>query len=363
MHPLKHRTTAVACFLALAMMGCSQPDTTVKTSHTAPWVRTVAIESAAVPTLTLSGTVRARHETPLAFQVGGRLLSRHVQAGDGVRAGQRLLVLDPRDAAVAQQSAAAQVAAAEATWLTAQRELERQQQLVQQGFVSAQTLDRLTLQVRQAQSQLDAARAVAAQAHHTMGYTELRAPHDGVIIEVTGEAGQVVSAGASLATLAHTGGRDIEVFLPQPPRGMTSAVAYLGADVNAPVTLREAAGSADPQSRTWRARFALPDSASPDVWALGSVVRLQWAAPSSAATPSLNDTGTQRVPLAALDERAGGAVVWRVVNGQAEPVPVTVAQLGATHAQIRSPLAVGDRIVAMGTHRLTPGMAVQEQAQ
>jgi RND family efflux transporter MFP subunit len=345
------------------LAACSRPDASVNAVAPAPWVRTVAIEGTHTPTLTLSGTVRARHETPVAFQVGGRLLSRHVQAGDAVQAGQRLFVLDPRDAAVAQQSAAAQVAAAEAAWLTAQRELERQQQLVQQGFVSAQTLDRFTLQLRQTQSQLDAARAVAAQARHTLGYTELRAPHDGVIVDVTGEAGQVVSAGASLATLAQTKGRDIEVFLPQPPRGLASAVAYLGADVNAPVTLREAAGAADPQSRTWRARFALPDSASLDVWALGSVVRLQLPTASTGMATSAPTHTSQRVPLAALDERAGGPMVWRVVNGQAEPVPVTVVHLEATHAQIRSPLAVGDRVVALGTHRLTPGMAVQEQAR
>ena len=38
-------------------------------------------------------------------------------------------------------------------------------------------------------------------------------------------------------------------------------------------------------------------------------------------------------------------------------------ELGASQARIRSPLAVGDKVVALGTHRLTPGMAVRELAR
>jgi hypothetical protein len=44
-----------------------------------------------------SGTVRARVEAPLAFQVGGRIVARRVDAGQSVRAGQTLMSLDPRD--------------------------------------------------------------------------------------------------------------------------------------------------------------------------------------------------------------------------------------------------------------------------
>jgi len=346
--------------LLVLLSGCSRNSPTALDTQAplpAPWVRTVAIDSASAPPLVLSGVVRAQHETPIAFQLGGRVLSRHVAAGQTVRAGQLLFALDPRDVAASEQSAVAQLAAAEATVVTAERELERQKQLVAQGFVSPQTLDRLQLNLRNTQSQLDAARAGATLARNHKGYTELRSPRDGVVVEVTAEAGQVVTAGLSLATLAHAGGREVEVFLPRPHPTPTAGMAQAPGKANQPVTLREVAGAADPQSRTWRARYRLPEAAASEQWPLGAVVRLALEAPDAAATAH-----TQRVPLAALDERAQGARLWRVVNGQAEPVPVTVVALGSTHAQILSPLAAGDRIVALGTHRLTPGMAVRELA-
>lgn len=350
---------AAASVLSLAVLvsGCSRSSPDAVAVTPAPWVRTVAIDSAAAPPLVLSGTVRARQEAPLAFQLGGRIVSRHVEAGQSVRAGQLLFALDPRDVATQEQAAAAQLAGAEAALANAQRDRERQQALVAQGFVSAQSLDRLELALRHAQSQRDAAQASASQTRNLRTYTEVRAPRDGVVVEVMAEAGQVVHAGQPLATLAQSGEREVEVFLPQPYPAPAGGVAQVLSGEPVAVTLREMAGAADPQSRTWRARYRLPDSAPPERWALGAVVRVTLDRPD-AAIPAT----AQRVPLAALDERADGARLWRVVNGQAEPVPVTVLALGSTHAHIQSPLAAGDRIVALGTHRLTPGMAVRELA-
>ena len=338
----------------VALMGCSKdPQTQV---NTAPWVKTVVIEAASEGRLQLSGTVRAQHENPVAFQMGGRILSRHVEAGQRVNKGQLLLTLDPRDVAASEQAAQAQLGVAEAAMTTAKRELERQQQLVAQGFVSPQSLDRLELQLRNTLSQLDAARAAATQARNAKGYTELRATQAGVIMDMNAEAGQVVSSGQSLGTLAHAGVREIEVFLPHP-----QAAAEQGsvgtADGPREIRLREIAGAADPTSRTWRARYVLATNA-PTVHdlPLGSVVQVTLLA------PKVESPAAQHIPLTALDERGEAPKVWQVVNGAAQPVSVEVLKLNATHATIRSSLPNGQRIIALGTHLLTPGMAVQELA-
>lgn len=350
---------AVAPVLSLAVLvsGCSRTSSESEASTPAPWVRTVAIDSVAASPLVLSGTVRARQETPLAFQLSGRILSRHVQAGQTVRAGQLLFVLDPRDVTTQLQAATAQLSAAEAALANAVNERDRQQALVAQGFVSTQSLDRVELAVRHAQSQRDSAQAATTQARNLRSYTEVRAPRDGLVVDVMAEAGQVVNAGQPLATLAHSGEREVEVFLPQPYPTPAGGVAMLSGQEPVAVSLREIAGAADPQSRTWRARYRLPDHISPDRWALGALVRVTLQSADGTNLPA-----AQRVPLSALDERAEGARLWRVVNGQAEPVPVTILKLDTSHAHIQSSLAAGDRIVALGTHRLTPGMAVRELA-
>lgn len=325
-----------------------------------PWVKTVAIAPAAGGHLQLSGTVRAQHESPIAFQIGGRVLSRHVEAGQTIQAGDLLLALDPRDVLASAHAAQAQRGVAQAAVATAERELERQQQLVAQGFVSPQSLDRLELALRNTLSQLDAARATDTQARNARSYTELRAPTAGVMLDVTVEAGQVVASGQTLAVLAQAGARDIEVFLPE-PLAPTQGQAHGAHRAVMPLQLRELAGAADPASRSWRARYALPTEATS--WALGSVVRVTLD-PLATDSPALafHATGAQQVPLAAIDERAGSPRVWHVVDGTAQPIDVHVLRLSATHATVHSPLAVGQRVVGLGTHLLTPGMAVQELA-
>lgn len=343
--------------LVLGLSACSRQEAKPEAGTPVPWVRTVALESADSGQLVLSGTVRARHEAPVAFQIGGRVLARQVEAGQGVKAGQLLFSLDPRDVAATEQAVAAQLAAAEAALATAQRELERQRQLVAQGFVSVQTLDRFELAQRDALSRLDVVRSASAQARNARGYTELRAARAGVITEVMVEAGQVVSPGQGLATLAQAGEREIEVHLPSAPSASQQGRVEGADGQSQAVQLREVAGAADPVSRTWRARYRLDAGHQPEAWPLGSVVRLVLGQPGTAQSSQ-----AQQVPLGALDERADGPRLWRVVNGKVESVSVKVIELGASHARIQSPLAVGDKVVALGTHRLSPGLAVRELA-
>jgi multidrug efflux pump subunit AcrA (membrane-fusion protein) len=61
-----------------------------------------------------SGEVKPRHETALAFRVGGKLLTRQVDVGDRVAAGQLLARLDAADLALSSSGADANRAAAAA---------------------------------------------------------------------------------------------------------------------------------------------------------------------------------------------------------------------------------------------------------
>ena len=86
--------------LALAVAtvsACGRPEVPPVKAEAVPWVRTIAVQGSVSGGLVTSGTVRARVETPLAFQVGGRILARRVDAGQTVGAGQVLFELDPRD--------------------------------------------------------------------------------------------------------------------------------------------------------------------------------------------------------------------------------------------------------------------------
>ena len=43
------------------------------------------------------GVVKGRYETAMSFQVGGKIISRNVQVGNFVNAGDVLMTIDPKD--------------------------------------------------------------------------------------------------------------------------------------------------------------------------------------------------------------------------------------------------------------------------
>lgn len=181
----------MALVMALAAAGCGQKAATVEK---APLVKTQQAGSGTeADTGTYAGTVRGRYETNLAFQVGGQILSRNVQEGSRVRAGDTLMVINAKD--VVQQSNAgdAQVAQARAQLDLAQRNLARYSELYQEDAVAASVLDQYQANYDAAFATYQQALATAAQGHNALGYTNLTAGADGVISEIKAEEGQVVA--------------------------------------------------------------------------------------------------------------------------------------------------------------------------
>lgn len=153
---------------------------------------------------TRAGTITACRRARLAPRAGGQIAKLSVKEGDRVEKGQILLELWNADLAARLRLAQDQKASARSrrdeVCLNADlaaRELKRARQLVDQGFISDEALDRSRAQaqagraacsaaeadVRQADSQIAAVRA-------ELSTTYLRAPFAGVVAEVTGEIGE-----------------------------------------------------------------------------------------------------------------------------------------------------------------------------
>lgn len=318
-------------------------------------VRTAQIERAQEQHWTLSGTVQSRHDAQLSFLISGQISERLAQAGQHVKAGDVLLRLDPRD--IRQQLAAAQanVAAARAQAENAEANRDRLESLSQQGMVPAQAFEDARAQARAARQSAKAAEAALAQASSANEYGELKAPADGVLLEVSGEVGQVVTAGVPVATLAYDGPRDIEVFVPERRRSdlpERARVELYGGDVEAEATLREVAGSADPMSRSWRTRYSIEDD--PEAWPLGSSATLILPVSSNSARSTL-----QTVPVGAIIDRGEGMGVWVVDEGTVHWQAVELVRMDTEQAYVRSDLDPGTPIVALGAHLLQPDQKVE----
>ena len=319
--------------------GCSKPPQDPRTQDRLVEVATLG--SAPVAGRSVTGVVRARVQSDLGFRVAGKVVERLVDPGQAVRRGQPLMRIDRTDYALALDAARARSAQASA-------DEARYRDLVAAGAVSASTYDQL-------RAAADTARAQMKVAEHEAHYGTLLADADGVVMETVAEPGQVVTAGQVVVRLAHAGPREAEVSLPEtihPPIGsLAHAALFGGAEDGGPARLRQLSASADPQTRTYDARYVLEGKAASAP--LGSTVTLRLPdGPAGAA---------MEVPLAAIIDRGQGPGVW--VVGRREPVlswrPVRLASIGDESATIAAGLAPGEQFVALGAHLLHAGQRVR----
>lgn len=315
-----------------------------------------------------SGDIRAREESTLAFRVGGKVLSRRVDVGDRVRAGDVLAELDADDLRLQSQAAAAQVSAAEAQLARARADHRRVSALAADRLVSRSALDQQTAALRAAEAEAEAARAQRDVARNQAAYTRLIAPRDGVIASRSIEAGQVVAAGQPAFSLAVAGDREVAFALPE--QGIDGfrigqpvlVELWNDAGKRLPATLREIAPAADPLTRTYAARARLDGDAGAAL-ALGLSARVY--VPDAAAQ------GALQLPLAAIQPAgadaaaappatAGGAAVW-VVDPKTRlvrKVPVRTGPFGSERVAVLDGLRPGDWVVAAGGHLLREGQEI-----
>ena len=135
---MKKKFLAGIIAASFLLSGCNEEVAVQKS----PVVKVKQIESSnAAQEEKFSGVVRGRYETNLAFQVGGKIISRDVQAGSIVRAGEVLMTIDPKDIVEQSRSSDAQVVAARAQLELARNNLERYTELFKSEAIAAAILD------------------------------------------------------------------------------------------------------------------------------------------------------------------------------------------------------------------------------
>lgn len=170
-------------------------------------VMTVA-EQQAGETVTLSGIVEAKTEVDLAFRIGGRMITRFVNVGDRVEAGQLIAQLDSQDEENAVRAAKANLSAAEGKFLEAEQNYDRQRQLLSRGHTTRQRYDAAVQTLNTLRGQADVARAQLATAKTRLNDTNLYADAPGEVTVRVVNTGEVVQAGQMIVRIARKEGRD-----------------------------------------------------------------------------------------------------------------------------------------------------------
>ena len=352
----KHAATcavpmAVLLLLAANLSACNR--SRADKAAAPPLVRTVVVADATSPRVAYTGVVRARVEADLGFRVPGKIVERLVDPGQSVRRGQPLMRIDATDLALASSAADQRLRSAEADAVRAAADEKRFAVLVQTSAVSRATYDNALAAQRSTAANLEAARAAAQQAANEKSYALLVADADGLVTDVLAQPGQVVEAGTPVVKLARNGAREALVSVPETALGSlskTGVARVYGAAAPAPVTLREVAGSADPLTRTFAARFVLEGAGGSAP--LGATVTVELAP---------GGTRTIAVPLAALHDGGNGPGVWVIgPSGQVSFRRVDVLSLGEEQATLADgALRPGERLVALGAQLLQEGERVR----
>jgi len=343
----------LSCLL-LILAGC-QGEEAVPAPMVRP-VKSMVVQPFGEQPLTFSGSVEPQVSTDFSFRILGRMVDRRVNVGDIVAAGVVLATLDPSVQEQDVQAAQAALVSAEASLSNATGVASRQRALQASNVATQAAVDQAEQSLQSNRSAVLQAAAALEKAREQLGYTRLAAETPGIVTAVSAEAGQVVSPGQSVVTIARPDLRDAVVDLPDrfaaalDPAAPLRIQLELDASVTAEGTVREIAPLADPVTRARRVKIALKDA--PEGFRLGSIVKV--------ALP-VGEEGALALPASAVLQRDNGTFVWVLPKG-ADTValrPVKVREEADGRLAVLDGLKAGERVAAAGANTLTEGQRVK----
>lgn len=324
-----------------------------------PLVRVAEATRTETAARSFTGSVASRVQSNLGFRVPGKIVQRLVDAGEQVRKGQALMRIDETDLQLALTAKRNTVTAARAVLTQAQADEKRYATLVKNGLAATQQrYEQAKAALDTAAAQLAAAEADAEVAENAANYTVLVADSDGTVVDTLGDPGQVVAAGQTVVQLAQAGPREAVVWLPETLRldigSEAQASVYGGDGLSGKARLRQISDSADPQTRTYEARYVLEGAAASAP--LGSTVTIKIS--------DVNRQSEVGVPVGAILDDGSRTGVWTInnVTSTVNFTPVEIKRIGDETAFVTG-VGVGQQVVALGAHLLENGATVRIASQ
>ena len=336
-----------------------------------PLVEVLPVEIDDVPVVINGhGEVSARVAVDIVPQVAGQVVEIHpsLVAGGFFKAGEVLVVIDPRDYELAVERAQAAVARAKVTLEREQAEAEvaREEWYGLHPDEEPTALVIREPQIRQAEAEHAAAVADLSVAKLSLERTGISLPFDGVVVSENVDVGQFVGNGSRLATVYGT--EVVEVRVPLDSREMAwfdVPSRRGGKGSSAEVSVSFGGTRSIWQGRVTRME-AQVDQASRMVHV---VIEVPKPYDTSADRPALlpGSFVDVRISGRTLDEvvsvpryavREGGKV-WVFADGRLQIRDVSVLRAGRQQTLISSGLAGGDLVIISSLDAVTDGMTVR----
>ncbi len=307
----------------------------------------VLVESLAVAedrvVLRAVGTGEALRSASLRPKVAGEVVEVLFRAEQRTKKGDPLLRLNDEHERLA-------VRLAEIAENEARRQVKRYERLAPSGTVSVVSL-------QTAQAELASAGLRLAQAKTALKDRTLYAPFDGIIGLSEVDPGDRVTEETLVATLDDRSFIQVRFTVPEEYAGRLavgdpiSVRAWTGPDEDLRGTISATDSRIDPVSRSLRVKAQIPNPEETIRSGTSFDVRLEF---TGRAYPSVRE-------VAVLWSR-DGAYLWRVADGRAEKVFVTMIRRDRGRVLVDGPLAAGDLIVVEGVQGLRNGQPVEPRA-
>ncbi|CAM5776339.1 MexE family multidrug efflux RND transporter periplasmic adaptor subunit [Labrys miyagiensis] len=201
---LRGRLLLPACgaILALAATSCNQQNTyapppPAKVGVAAP------VQKPVINYLLATGNANAINSGNLVARVAGFVSAINYKDGDFAKTGTSLFTIEPQPYQLALESSQASLASADANYAQQLSNYKRQATLQTKDFASQATLEQATASRDAAQAGVNQSKVAVEQAQLNLGYTDVKAPFDGVVTARQVSLGDFVGNGTAtvLATI------------------------------------------------------------------------------------------------------------------------------------------------------------------
>lgn len=330
-------------------------------------VETVEVQQIA-ETVPLFAEVVTSREGTVASRIAGNVEDVLVLEGTIVGAGDLLVKLDTELLEIFVRQAEAQLAEAEAGITIAESSLQRATNALARveglrntasfsssRFDDAQSdLFQAQGQLAEAQARVKTAEATLAERRYQLQRSEITAPFDGVVLEVSTNPGEFIASGAPVVSLFDIDSIEIEASVPSKyigvlepglhVDGFTETDEHLGLQVRVLLPVEDTA------TRTRPVRFISDQLLEVEKLAIGQSLTVN--------IPISEPRDVLSVPKDALVQARGGWTVFVAVDGKAEPRSVQIGVALGDRFEVLAGLAEGDVVVTRGNERLRPGQDI-----
>ena len=188
--------TSVAVIAGSTLLACAPEEEPVVYQLVPVSTRDVVVSASA------AGTIEPVKTVEVKSKASGEIFEMPVETGDVVRAGQLLVLVDPRIPQATLRQAEADLALSEASLENAQSRLRRADELYKTQSISEQEYEDAKLAVASANASLVRSQRSLEDARISAEDTDVKAPISGVVIQKNVEEGTVITS----ATQSVTGG-------------------------------------------------------------------------------------------------------------------------------------------------------------